>query len=683
MPLLRRDTNHHDLEEHIVNTTESNISYRPVIARVSAHLLRLEREYHLNKAFAQTSDPDCLHVTKLIDLVPLPSRSGDDEPLLCSIFESPGRNLLRDLLDFGPAGPGPTIAPYDGSLGVQENGLQRISIPTFLDFAIGACESLELLHHGLRVVHGELRADAFHFNEETRAVRLVNLGSGPRSFEHGLTSRGWLLLSQELGVKHKLQFIAPEQTGRMPAEPDSRTDIYSLGILFWTLLAGKAAFEGEHPIDVIQAVLGKRLPPVSSARLDVPDAVSNIICHMTQKQIEDRYHSISGLKHDLRETRRMLEEGDSDALAKFSIGTKDVSSFFMLPSKQYGREAEHIKMTNVIEKVANRQRASTDPTISGLHTLEHTSSSHISDRRGSVDLATRSSDTSSITGHSASLGPQTSDPIQRGVRSIDDTPQLPLSGQDHRASAITDLSSGSQRSGNRASQLTRSAKELSQPHLGRGSHASRRKYRCELVSIIGAAGIGKTSLISSARSEVRKHGYFASAKLDSANKAPFQPLLQTMSSLIRQIFSESDLDTEYHRAVMNGVRPFWPSVCSMLDLPESLLTDTKIPASQNPSKFVNTDISDNSSSHSGQSGNTLSVDLLRGSITNSRSVKFMEIFIEILRVLATHKLISLCFDNIQYADNESLELLSKIMEMKLGIVILVGLSAPFDALLTL
>ena len=156
-----------------------------------------------------------------------------------------------------------------------------------------------------------------------------------------------------------------------------------------------------------------------------------------------------------------------------------------------------------------------------------------------------------------------------------------------------------------------------------------------------------------------------------------------MSSLIRQIFSESDLNSEYHQLVSNGIRPFWPSVCSMLDLPENLLTDTKAIhntadsiTSQIPNKSAKTDISDISSAQSGQSGSTFSSDLLRGSITNSRSVKFMAIFIEILRVLATQKLISLCLDNIHYADSESLELLSKIMETKLGILILVSLLIP-------
>lgn len=116
-------------------------------------------------------------------------------------------------------------------------------------------------------------------------MRLINYGSGLRSFENGLTSARWSSLSREAGIKNKLRFVAPEQTGRMPAEPDSRTDIYSLGILFWTVLTGFPAVDGETPMDIIQSVLGRRIPPVTSKRMDIPDSISSIIQKMTQKQI--------------------------------------------------------------------------------------------------------------------------------------------------------------------------------------------------------------------------------------------------------------------------------------------------------------------------------------------------------------------------------------------------------------
>lgn len=177
-------------------------------------------------------DPECKHFVRPVELVRLPARPGNDA-LVVSIFESPGDNYIRDLVDLGPAFY--RIAKWQAPTGSKS---VQIPLLLFMQFATGAAECLEVLHNEKKLVHGEIRGDAFHFNQQTGEVRMLNFGSGSRSFENGLTSAGWSSLSREIGVEHKLQFIAPEQTGRLPAEPDTRTDIYSLGILFWVSAPG-------------------------------------------------------------------------------------------------------------------------------------------------------------------------------------------------------------------------------------------------------------------------------------------------------------------------------------------------------------------------------------------------------------------------------------------------------------
>lgn len=350
---------------------------RKVVARVSRHILRIEREFQLAQQVMRNSDPDCKHFVRPLELVRLPARNGS-EPLIVSIFEAPGKNYLRELVEFGPNA-------YRGVVNRESWDMETISLKMvgeiplllFLDFAIGAAECCEILHHGNRLVHGEIRGDAFFFDPSTGDVKMLNFGSGTRSFENGLTSAGWYSLSRERGVEHKLQFIAPEQTGRLPAEPDSRTDIYSLGILFGYMLTGVPPFEGSTPLEIMQNVLSRRIPPVSSLRLDIPDALSRVIARMTNKNIEERYASASGLKYDLLQIQKLLSEGDMEGLKKFEIGTKDVSSFFNLPQKLIGRDAERRKLLDIIETVSRRQQF--PPLQNKLYSIS--SSSSISDPR--------------------------------------------------------------------------------------------------------------------------------------------------------------------------------------------------------------------------------------------------------------------------------------------------------------
>ncbi|KAL9586432.1 MAG: hypothetical protein Q9203_003864 [Teloschistes exilis] len=674
-------------------------SFTPVIARVSTHSLRLEREYHLKKAFIQTSDPECNHTVRLISLVRLPSRQSDSGPLAVEIFESPGRNYLRDLTDFGPAWyfSKHHSTKDDDSLSsayVSPEPRGKLSLATFLDFAIGASECLELLHHGLKVVHGEIRADAFHFNQDTGVVKIVNFGSGPRSFEHagGLTSAGWSTLSRQTGIKYRLMFIAPEQTGRMSAEPDYRTDLYSLGILFWTMLAGEPAFEGPTPMDMMQAVLSKRLSPISNIRFDIPDCLSGIILRMTQKQIDDRYHSASGLKHDLVELKRILGEGDSEGLINFKIGSRDVSSSFVLPMSIMGRSQEKRRIVQAMERIAQRQQSLHQFNGTRMNSITSTTASTVSDhldRTEMVEGVTRSSDVSSQdakdTEPSPALEPVSStNPHLR--RLSDDEPESYdppvavekplLESATSRDSVQTTLTVDSYVSSNTRS--TQRSKPMSTVAPRRPTkHRYGHRRHCEVITIYGSGGLGKSSLIQSTQGEIRRLGYFASAKFDPARKVPYETMLRAMSSLFRQIFSESDINTPYHNHIRTGIRPFWSSLSTMLDLPESLVSMDGPGQSRThpgrPNKALQLEFGDGTSSLSASSANCAGsqsmTDFLRGG-TSTYSSKCLSIFLEVLRVLATSKMICLSFDDLQFADEESVDLICNIIGRKLGLLII-------------
>ncbi|KAL8738173.1 MAG: hypothetical protein Q9181_000986 [Wetmoreana brouardii] len=676
--------------------TDQERSFTPVIARVSVHSLRLEREYHLKKAFIQTSDPECSHTVRLIGLVRLPLRQSDREPLAVEIFESPGRNYLRDLTDFGPAW---YVSKQQTPQGAEEakdiySSTQRrgmLSLATFLDFAIGATECLELLHHGLKVVHGEIRADAFHFNQNKGVVKIVNFGSGPKSFEHagGLTSAGWSTLSRQTGIKSRLMFIAPEQTGRMSAEPDYRTDIYSLGILFWTMLAGEPAFDGATPMDIMQAVLSRRLPPISNLRFDVPDTLSGIIQRMTQKPIDDRYHTASGLKHDLFELKRMLGEGDSEALINFRIGSRDVSSSFVLPASIMGRSQERRRIVQAMERVASKQQALYQLNGARMNSVTSTTASTISDHIEMVEGATRSSDVSSqdaketdasvVTGSVSSNHPHEHRLSVDGRESFDipiSVDRPPLESNASKDSNQTTLTVDSHVSS--GTRNTYRSKPLSVPTPMRPTkHRYGHRRRCEVITVYGQAGLGKSSLIQSTQGEIRQRGYFASAKFDPARKVPYETMLRAMGSLFRQIFSESDINTPYHNHVRTGIRPIWPSLSGMLDLPETLVSvEGPVPVKPplgHVKKALQLEFGDNTSSLRTQGGNGVGsqsmTDFLRGG-TSTYSSKCLSIFLEVIRILATSKLICLSFDDLHFADEESVDLICNIMSRKLGLVII-------------
>jgi len=114
-------------------------------------------------------------------------------------------------------------------------------------------------------------------------VRFVHFGNRAISLEN-FGSPSLLVLStneevQKLKVKEALCYLAPEQTGSIETmTQDHRTDLYSLGILFWTLLVGRGQmpFEG-GPLELLHAIVQKRPMPVHEVRRDIPQVLANVV----------------------------------------------------------------------------------------------------------------------------------------------------------------------------------------------------------------------------------------------------------------------------------------------------------------------------------------------------------------------------------------------------------------------
>jgi hypothetical protein len=168
------------------------------------------------------------------------------------------------------------------------------------------------------------------------------------------------------------------------------------------------------------------------------------------------------------------------------------------------------------------------------------------------------------------------------------------------------------------------------------SNKYRRKARCEVVAISGATGLGKSRLVQSVQSTARSSGYFATAKFDPDRKAPFDPILKLMSSLFRQIFSEADVSTEFHQSLRGYLRNtgVWTVLRTYLDLPDWLLNtggSSKVPHRDAEISKTTDRRASSPAIHCGSSGHTAEAWLRSGGA--SKSSKFMNVFIDVLRLL--------------------------------------------------
>jgi hypothetical protein len=94
-------------------------------------------------------------------------------------------------------------------------------------------------------------------------------------------------------------YASPEQAGGKPV--DHRTDIYSLGIVFYQMVTGRVPYDGETPMGVMVKHLIEPLPMPRSLNPDLPEPVERVILKVLAKEPWDRYERAGDFAAALRQ----------------------------------------------------------------------------------------------------------------------------------------------------------------------------------------------------------------------------------------------------------------------------------------------------------------------------------------------------------------------------------------------
>jgi serine/threonine protein kinase/Tol biopolymer transport system component len=103
-----------------------------------------------------------------------------------------------------------------------------------------------------------------------------------------------------------VRYMSPEQT-RGLATIDARTDIWSLGVVIFEMLAGRPPFTGETSSDLIASILKTEAPYLSKITSECPHELDRIVAKTLRKDREERYQVIKDLALDLKCLRKDLE----------------------------------------------------------------------------------------------------------------------------------------------------------------------------------------------------------------------------------------------------------------------------------------------------------------------------------------------------------------------------------------
>jgi len=152
---------------------------------------------------------------------------------------------------------------------------------------IQVCRALEAAH-AEGVVHRDLKPQNIMV-ENTGRVVVMDFGIAHSMEESGGTSTGMLLGTPA--------YVSPEQAKGEKIDP--RSDIYTLGIVFYELLTGKIPFESETVVGLLVKRLQERPVPPVERNKDIPQALSDIVIKCLAVEREQRYQTTKEVERDL------------------------------------------------------------------------------------------------------------------------------------------------------------------------------------------------------------------------------------------------------------------------------------------------------------------------------------------------------------------------------------------------
>ncbi|MCY7306546.1 MAG: serine/threonine protein kinase, partial [Rhodoferax sp.] len=163
-----------------------------------------------------------------------------------------------------------------------------LPVPKVLSIVARVAEALSYAHRQ-NVVHRDIKPANIMYEIDSDTVKVTDFGIA-RITDSSKTKTGLVLGTPS--------FMSPEQLAGKKV--DGRSDLYSLGVMLFQMLAGVLPFRGESMAELMYKIANEEAPDIRIIRKELPESLANLVALSVSKRPETRYQNGEQFAADLR-----------------------------------------------------------------------------------------------------------------------------------------------------------------------------------------------------------------------------------------------------------------------------------------------------------------------------------------------------------------------------------------------
>jgi TolB-like protein len=215
---------------------------------------------------------------------------------------------------------------------------EGLPVARFLELALPLADALTAAHQK-QITHRDLKPGNVMLTADGR-LKVLDFGLArvaTAAPEHTIDATR-AVLTGEGTIVGTMPYMSPEQVeGRAL---DARSDLFSLGVMFYEMLTGSRPFAGFSSPALMSAILRDVPPPVTERRADLPEAVARLVARCLEKHPEERVQTARDVYNELRHVQKQLESGAGRRSGSGAMATGPEASLWIAVLPFGGRSAD-------------------------------------------------------------------------------------------------------------------------------------------------------------------------------------------------------------------------------------------------------------------------------------------------------------------------------------------------------